>query len=238
MTAHPQTQPLPGAVPAAAPPPSAAAGTASRPKGASRNARIVLGLSLLVATAGVSFAAGHMTAEDAGGATTSPFAAGTLPMAAVAGSEATATTDVATTSGPSTGIGGDGLGMAAAAAVETDTLAGASVTSAEVGQSTQAAPVGPPDGGAGGRPGLVGVPGGSEGMVAQIDASSLTITAADGSGYTFAVDGTTTWVEQEAIDASAVLVGDAVVVEASLGPGADDTDTTVATQVVLTTTGA
>ena len=105
-------------------------------------------------------------------------------------------------------------------------------------ETAQADPAGPPDAGAGGRPGFAGAPAGSEGTVAEIDASSLTITAADGTGYTFAVDGTTRWIEQEAIDASAVQVGDAVLVEAPLGPGADDAETTVATQVVLTTTGA
>ena len=230
MTAHPQTQPMPGAVPAAAPAPPVTAGTASRPKGTSRNARIALGLSLLVATAGVSFAAGHMTAESAGGTSASPFAAGAMPMAAAAGSDAAVTTDATTTSSPSAGIGGGGPAIAAA-------VAGASATSAEVAQTTQAASDGLPEGRAGGRPGSAGLPGAAEGTVAGITDSSLSITAADGTELTFVVDGTTTWVEQEAIDASVVRVGDAVAVEAPLGPDADDTEATIATQVVLSTAG-
>lgn len=248
MTAHPQTQPLPGTVPASPPAPPIAQEPASHPKGASRNARTALGLSALVAIAGISFAIGHVTAEQAASGNIVPFADGAAPVAAGVAqaaadtevAEAAAGSDVSAAAlpddaGPGAGAGRPGL--ASAAAVETDADAGPDITSIELVETAQADPAGPPDAGAGSRPGFAGAPAGSEGTVAEINASSLTVTAADGTDYTFAVDGTTRWVGQEAIETSAVQVGDAVVVEAPLGPGADDVNTTVATLVVLTTTG-
>ena len=242
MTAHPQTQPLPGTVPASPPAPPVAQEPASQPRGASRNARIALGLSALVAIAGISFAIGHVTAEEAASGNIAPFADGATPAAAGV-AQAAADTDVSAAdavlpgdAGPGAGAGRPGL--ASAAAVETDADAGGEIASVELVEMAQADPAGPPDAGAGGRPGIAGAPAASEGTVAEINTTSLTITAADGTGYTFAVDGTTRWVEQEAIDASAIQVGDAVVVEAPLGPGAADVDATVATQVALTATEA
>ena len=66
----------------------------------------------------------------------------------------------------------------------------------------------------------------------------LTVTADDGSTLAFAVDGTTSWVRQEAIDAADVQPGDVVSVQTPFaGPGADATDdstSAVATQVTVT----
>ena len=82
-------------------------------------------------------------------------------------------------------------------------------------------------------------PGGVQGGVAEITTEYLTVTADDGSTLTFAVDGTTSWVRQEAIDAADVQPGDAVSVQIRFAgqTGADATDdstSVVATQVTAT----
>lgn len=252
MTAHPQTQPLPGTLPASPAAPPVTQTRTSKPKGAGRNARIALGLSVLVATAGVSFAIGHVTAEGAASMNAAPVVGGTVPFASGGVAQAAADTEVAQAAsgdevsaadgalpgdtGPGTGAGGSGLAAAAGADIDSDSGVASGTSSIELVEAAQAEPAGPPDAGAGGRPGFGGAPAGSKGTVAEITDAALTITAADGTEQTFVIDGSTSWVQQAAIDASVVQLGDTVSVEIPFGRGAAESDSSVATQVVVSST--
>lgn len=193
---------------------------------------VALLASLLVATAGVSFAVGRFTSDDGtasrGGsaalASTALGGTGVLPPAGAfpagdlaVGDAAAAAPAAEVPEEPGTISGGAGtvpLEVPADSSEDTD--------AAEADLPALATDIRAPSGGPGGDDRLAGVGGppgfgGIQGSVSAIEDGLLTIATSDGQSLSVTLDDATTYVRQTTIDAADLAVGDEVSVRAAGG---------------------